>query len=124
MEATRNTRQKKAIRAAFEQTNQPLSPEEVLAFAIGQVPRLSIATVYRNIHALVESGWLVSLELPGEPKRYERTDEAHHHHFRCDHCGKLYQLPGCLLRERFRLPRGFRARRHEIFVYGLCAACA
>ena len=50
----RKTRQKAAIRAAFEAPNRPLSPQEVLQFAQREVGRLGIATVYGNLKALVQ----------------------------------------------------------------------
>ena len=119
----RNTQQKEAIYSAFEQADRPLSPEEVLALAARKVGRLSIATVYRNINVLVASETLAKVEVPGEPSRYEVAGKEHHHHFQCDRCRRLYELPGCLVREKPRLPRGFRSTGHEVFFYGLCAEC-
>lgn len=120
----RNTQQKEAIRAAFEQANRPLSPDEVLALANRKVERLSIATVYRNINSLVEDAFLATIDVPGGVSRYEIAGKEHHHHFQCDECGKVYELEGCLVQQKPRLPRGFRSNRHEMFYYGLCASCA
>jgi Fur family ferric uptake transcriptional regulator len=120
---TRNTKQKNAIRAAFVETGRPLSPEEVLSYAQRSVRALSIATVYRNLKAMVEEGWLVSVQLPSESARYEISGKAHHHHFWCNDCGKVYELEGCTPQIRTRLPRGFRALHHDFLLYGTCAAC-
>lgn len=87
------------------------------------VSGLSIATVYRNVGALVEEGWLVPVELPGEARRYEVAGKAHHHHFRCDSCGKVFELEGCALDVKPKLPRGFQVSGHEFFLYGNCAEC-
>ena len=119
----RKTKQKEAIRAAFLQADRPLSPEETLAIAQEEVHGLSIATVYRNIVNLVEEQWLASVELPGEAKRYEVAGKAHHHHFRCNGCGKVFELEGCSVDIRPKLPRGFRANGHGFFIYGSCADC-
>ncbi len=120
----RNTRQKAAIRTAFTTANRPLSPEEVLGYAKAEVPQVSIATIYRNIGSLVDDAWLVRVDIPGEPARYEVAGKQHHHHFRCNDCGKVYELQGCNLTPKPRLPRGFRATAHELFLYGTCATCA
>lgn len=120
---TRNTKQKDAIRSAFQEADRPLSPEETLALAQAEVDGLSIATVYRNIASLVEENWLTPVELPGEAKRYEVAGKDHHHHFRCNSCGKVFELEGCSVDIRPKLPRGFRASGHEFFIYGQCAAC-
>jgi Fur family ferric uptake transcriptional regulator len=119
----RNTRQKAAIREAFLRADRPLSPEEVLASAQGEVEGLSIATVYRNISALLESTWLTSIAMPGEALRYEVAGKAHHHHFRCNGCGKVFEMQGCDVTLRPRLPRGFRVTGHEFFLFGRCADC-
>lgn len=119
----RNTKQKEAIRAAFLEANRPLSPEEALAIAQEDVTGLSIATVYRNIVTLVEDRWLTPVELPGEAKRYEVAGKEHHHHFRCNACGKVFELEGCTVDIRPKLPRGFRAIGHDFFIYGSCADC-
>ena len=119
----RNTRQKAAIREAFLRADRPLSPEEVLTTAQAEVEGLSIATVYRNIGALLESDWLTTVSMPGESLRYEVAGKAHHHHFRCNGCGKVFELQGCELVQP-KLPRGFRVTGHEFFLFGRCPDCA
>ncbi len=119
----RNTRQKSAIRAAFLRADRPLSPEETLSFAQDEVDGISLATVYRNIGSLVKEKWLLPIELPGNSTRYEVAGKAHHHHFHCDGCGKVFELQGCDIEVKPRLPRGFRVTGHEFFLFGTCAEC-
>jgi Fur family ferric uptake transcriptional regulator len=119
----RNTKQKEAIRAAFTTADRPLSHEETLALAQASVDGLSLATVYRNIHLLVEEKWLSPVEVPGDTTRYEVAGKAHHHHFQCNECGKLFELEGCGIELKAKLPTGFRTTGHEFFVYGFCSAC-
>jgi Fur family ferric uptake transcriptional regulator len=119
----RHTRQKDAIRKAFTEADRPLSLEEALAAAQQHHRGLGIATVYRNLKSLVEDRWLTTVEIPGEPPRYEIAGKQHHHHFHCNDCGKLYELEGCVDQINTRLPRGFHATGHEFFLYGICASC-
>ncbi|MBO0910520.1 MAG: transcriptional repressor [Acidobacteria bacterium] len=121
--ATRNTRQKDAIRATFVETDRPLSPDEVLSYAKRGVDDLSIATVYRNLKAMVEEGWLVAVQLPGESPRYELAGKGHHHHFLCHDCRKVYELEGCIPSIKPKLPRGFRVVSHDLLLHGVCSAC-
>mgnify|MGYP002351117058 CR=1 FL=1 len=121
---TRNTRQKAAIREAFERSGRPLSTDEVLAIAQTQVDGLGIATVYRNIKALVDESWLMAVELPGEPPRYEIAGKDHHHHFRCDRCSRVFELHGCVPAIEALAAPGFTVRAHELVLYGICADCA
>ena len=124
MAQQRKTRQKDAIRAAFEAADRPLSHDEVMEMAKVSVEGISIATVYRNVGSLLEEKWLAAVEIPGSTTRYEVAGKAHHHHFKCNMCGKLYELAGCDVQVKPKLPRGFRATGHEFFLYGLCAGCA
>ena len=120
----RNTRQKEAIRAAFEEANRALSPEETLAYARKQVDSISIATVYRNIGSLVEEKWLTTVDIPGESSRYEVAGKEHHHHFHCNDCNKVFEMKGCDVQVKPKLPKGFRVTGHEFFLYGKCSDCA
>lgn len=119
----RNTRQREAIRQVFARTARPLSPQEVHLAASAVVTRLSIATVYRAIHSLLEEGHLELVRLPGEPARYEMAGQDHHHHFWCQSCDRVYDIPGCSALVEHHAPRGFRVDAHEVTLYGRCPAC-
>jgi Fur family transcriptional regulator, ferric uptake regulator len=123
---TRKTKQRDAIVGALEDAGRPLSPQEIVDAAEPAAPGLSLATVYRTIKLLTEEGETVVVPVPGEPDRYEhRTNaEHHHHHFRCDDCGKVYDVPGCAGSINELLPDGFTLRDHEVFLYGSCETCA
>lgn len=119
----RDTRQRRAIRRAFEEAGHPLSPQELLDLAQEEVRSLGIATVYRNIRALQDDGWLETVELPGEPPRYEVAGKAHHHHFHCRDCDRVFEVEGCPGNIQAITPNGFKLERHEFVLYGLCDAC-
>jgi len=82
-----------------------------------------MATVYRTIKALTDEGWLVPVEVPGAPPRYEVRGKAHHHHFHCLRCGKLFELDGCLEHLGKLIPPSFRVVDHVVMIYGYCASC-
>lgn len=84
---------------------------------------MSLATVYRNINALLDEGAITKVELPGQPALYEAAGLKHHHHFRCNTCGKTYDIDGCPGNFKPLLPKGFSLSDHEITLYGICAAC-
>ncbi len=120
----RNTRQRGAIRRAFQRAGRPLNTGEVLAQARTEVGGLGIATVYRNIRTLVDEGWLAPIALPGEAPRYELSGKEHHHHFHCRRCDRVFDTPGCVISFTEMTPPGFRIDDHDIVLYGLCAECA
>lgn len=119
----RNTRQRTVIRDVLDRASRPLGAPEILAEAQMQASGIGIATVYRTVKALIEEGWLVAVELPGEPPRYERAGKEHHHHFLCKECGKLFELNGCVDNLKRLLPDGFRILGHDVLLYGACADC-
>jgi Fur family ferric uptake transcriptional regulator len=118
---TRQTRQQAAIREAFLASDRPLSPQEVLEDAGSRAAGIGLATVYRQIKSLVVEGWLVTVELPGQPARYELSGKRHHHHFHCRACGRMFDIPGCP--GRLAAPAGFTIEDHEITLYGRCPEC-
>ncbi|MBM4188785.1 MAG: transcriptional repressor [Gemmatimonadetes bacterium] len=120
----RNTRQRAAIRAAFSRARRPLGPTEVLELARQDVDGLGIATVYRTIKSLVDDGWLTAVGLPGEPDRYEPAGLAHHHHFRCKSCDRVFDLEGCVEGLKKLVPKSFQLEGHELILVGRCKQCA
>lgn len=120
----RKTRQRDAIWLVLERASRPLGPQEVLARARKEVPRLGIATVYRNIKALVAEARLRVVELPGVPDRYEVAGKDHHHHFHCRSCDGVFEVDTCSGDFDRVTPEGFQLERHEVMLYGLCATCA
>lgn len=89
----RSTRQRRIIRAVFDNTERPLSIEEVLAAAQRcRKAAVSLSTVYRFVRSLVDDGSLSVFELPGQGAFYELAGKAHHHHFSCIRCGRVYEL--------------------------------
>jgi Fur family transcriptional regulator, peroxide stress response regulator len=81
----------------------------------------SRATVYNALHALLEAG-LVREVGGGAAARYDASVQRHHH-FACDSCGALDDIPW------FEVPSPVQALGHrlvsgyEILFRGLCPAC-
>lgn len=123
MRMQRNTRQREAIWRTLVEAGRPLSPLEILAESLPRVGSLGIATVYRTVKSLTEEGRLVPVELPGQPMRYERSGLAHHHHFCCTRCDRVFELEGCALVREPKTPRGFKIEGHEVTLYGTCREC-
>ncbi|GAC1548192.1 MAG: hypothetical protein NVS3B16_20910 [Vulcanimicrobiaceae bacterium] len=122
--AERTTKQKRAIRSAFETEGRPHSTGEAFEAAQNMIDGLGIATVYRSIRALLEDGWLTPIDVPGKGILYELAGKAHHHHFSCSSCHRVFELDGCGSDVAVPLPRGFVASGHDVTIYGRCAACA
>jgi len=120
----RNTQQRRAILAALEVTKRPLSVQEILDIASSDCPGLGIATVYRNVKALLQDEKLSPVELPGGSVLYELPGHHHHHHFSCRKCQKVYDIFDCGLNLHNLVPSGFKLEEHEILLSGVCEASA
>jgi Fur family ferric uptake transcriptional regulator len=119
----RSTRQRDAIKSVIQSAKRPLSPREVLEGARVAVDALGIATVYRNLKLLAAQGAIQVITLPGESARYEMRESAHHHHFKCTTCRRVYDIPGCPGNLRRLAPRGFTVDHHDVTLYGHCSDC-
>ena len=64
-----------------------------------------------------------SSRCPGESPRYEMRESAHHHHFQCTTCRRVYDVPGCPGNLRRLAPRGFTVEHHDVTLYGRCSDC-
>lgn len=120
----RHTRQRGAVRRVLQRAGRPLTPAEILLDARREISSLGIATVYRNIRALLDERWLTTVELVGEPARYELAGMPAHDHFRCRVCGAVFDVPSVPPADHRPLPVGFRLERHETVLHGVCAGCA
>lgn len=119
----RKTRQRDALKGVLGRSERPLSIAELFEEAAEQIEGLGVATVYRAVGALLEEGWIVAVEIPGEPVRYERSDKGHHHHFQCEKCERVFDISGCIDNLRKLVPPRFRVRTHAVTIFGLCEAC-
>jgi Fur family ferric uptake transcriptional regulator len=88
--------------------------------------KLGLATVYRTLGLLAESGVIDSLShRPGE-LCYRWCGQGHHHHLVCSSCHRVVELADCELDpwlERISRAHGFVTTGHRLEVSGLCAAC-
>jgi len=119
----RNTKQRRAIQEVFRAAERPLSPEEILERARAHVKGIGQATVYRSIAGLLEDRFIVPVDIPGHPSRYELAGLKHHHHFACMGCGRVFELEGCPYNGETDVPRGFTVTGHEVILYGTCKSC-
>jgi Fe2+ or Zn2+ uptake regulation protein len=88
-----------------------------------RLPRVSLATVYRNLRMLAAEG-VLSERADVAGMRFD-GNTAPHDHFTCVTCGRIYDVPALDGPERPRLARriGFEVLSRRIEFYGRCGAC-
>ena len=99
-----------------------------LAVAVRRRDRaLGLATVYRAVSALSDSGWLERVGERSGSALYARCPggEDHHHHLICTGCGRLEPADCPLAGVGAESPTasGFVVTGHDVTLYGLCPEC-
>lgn len=117
------TQQQSSILRVLDDLGRPVTPQELLETASNNSPGLGLATVYRALKRLVETGQVRKIEVAGLPPHYEMESDRHHHFFVCEGCQKIFDLDGCPGGFKKLLPPGFRMNSHEVIIYGECQGC-
>jgi Fur family ferric uptake transcriptional regulator len=119
----RTTRQRSAVLAALRQAPEPLSAQDLHA---GLGRRVGLATVYRTLQGLVESGQVDVFRRDSGEALYRLCNPLHHHHLVCERCGRVEEIDACEVQpwaERAARRRGFAITGHQADIFGLCPAC-
>jgi Fe2+ or Zn2+ uptake regulation protein len=120
----RLTRPRRVILDAVRGTDAHPSAAVVYRQVRRRLPRVSLATVYRNLRMLAAEGLLVErADLGG--MRFD-GNTAPHDHFTCVACGRIYDVPAPdarAARARVASRTGFEVLVQRSEFYGRCGAC-
>ena len=122
----RVTKQKTAILEILRSVDSHPTAEWLYQEARKQVPGISLGTVYRNLNLLRDNGEIIELHFGGGQSRFDGKND-NHYHFRCDNCGKVYDMGIPLIKSilpRARRAEGFLTMGYRLEYFGLCGDCA
>jgi Fur family ferric uptake transcriptional regulator len=124
-ERARRTPQREAVLAAIADLDGAFTPLELFDHARARDPQLGLATVYRTVELLRETGSVRLLVHDGRAT-YVRCHAGHHHHLVCTTCGNVEETELCAAPSAAELRKrhGFRAQEHQVDIFGLCERCA
>lgn len=91
MTTRRNTRQRQMVLDEVRSRCDHPNVEQIYTSIHDKDPRMSRATVYRNLHLLADEGEILSIRTPWEEHFDLRTDD--HPHIICTHCGCVEDVP-------------------------------
>ena len=121
------TKQRRAVLNAFIECENHVSAEELYNLVTAIEPKVGLATVYRTLALLIQSGLASELDFGDGQKRYEhKYMHIHHDHMICTECGKIIEFNHPLIekfQEEVASRNGFTITSHKLDMFGLCSQC-
>lgn len=84
------------------------------------------SSVFRAVSMLQRQGVLERIDLGDGRARFELRED-HHEHIRCESCGRIEEVPGCVLDDasaQVQSLTGFKVTNHTVVFGGLCRNCS
>lgn len=123
----KSTRQRNLVIDTFFSLDGHLSVEDVWAKVRALDQRVSVATVYRTMKLLSESGLAHARNFGDGQTRYEpAVGREHHDHLICTRCGAIVEFENDQierLQDAVARRHGFKVTSHKMELYGLCKTC-
>lgn len=85
---------------------------------------ISLATLYKNIHTMMEVSLIREVKVPGHKSKYEIEKESHIHVL-CNVCGDLEDIPlnpAEILENAVQLSQ-YRTEEISVVISGICPEC-
>ena len=116
------TKQKRLVLDIIESSHKHPTAEEVFFEARQQMPNIALGTVYRNLNALVDEGFVRRITLAWTPDRFDKTN-CDHDHLVCQKCGKPKDVVLSGIAEEIKKNSGDDIVSYELNAYYICEAC-
>lgn len=123
----RPTRQRRAVSAVVEASADFRSAQDIHALLRLEGAKVGLATVYRILQSLAESGDLDVLKTDSGEAVYRQCSPTHHHHLVCRSCGRTIEIKGPAV-ERWANAmageHGYTDVSHTLELFGTCPGCS
>lgn len=121
----RMTNQREVILRELRKSKQHLTADELYERVKKDMPRISLATVYRNLEILSEAGMIQKLEISGRQKRFD-WDTAAHDHIYCVQCHRIDNLDlehKSISKEVLKKVSSYEITGYRLEFAGICPSC-
>jgi Fe2+ or Zn2+ uptake regulation protein len=102
------------------------SIDELHAAVVDSLGAADYSTVFRAVSGMEKDGLIQRIDL-GDGKVHFEMSEDHHEHIRCDSCGRVVEVPGCVLDDAsasVKSSTGFVVTSHQLLFTGVCPECS
>ena len=116
---------RRLVLEALFAVDRPVTAEEIAGGVGGRLPKLDLASVYRNLERLEELGIVRHTHVGHSPGLYAPAG-SRHEHVVCERCGARQAVDSALLdgvRAAVRAAVGWEARFDHFPLAGLCPRC-
>lgn len=123
----RTTRQRQAVADLLGERDDFRSAQQIHAELRSRGDTIGLATVYRNLASMVQSGEVDTLLRDDGEALYRRCSRQHHHHLVCRDCGRTVEVAGPVVEQWANMvaaEHGFSDVSHTLELFGRCRRCS
>ena len=120
------TTQRSLLLELIRQAEGHLDADELYRRAREKEPRISLATVYRNLKLFKELGLIAESNLGDTHSHYEIKRTTEHHHLVCLGCGQVIEFDSPLIAKavaKTQREKGFDITSVQLKMEGYCPKC-
>ena len=96
--------------------------DEIYSTLKPDLPSLSKTTVYNILKLFMEKDIITSINIDSNEMRYELKEEEHSH-FKCNVCGKIYDIPAVKTAINYNTLSGYEIESEDVTLKGICPSC-
>lgn len=122
----RPTRQQSAVIDALGASGDFTSAQDLHARLRDSGAKVGLATVYRTLSGLAETGQVDVLRTDEGESVYRQCSTGHHHHLVCRTCGRTVEIEGPAVErwaDAVAAEHGFSQVEHTLEIFGTCGEC-
>jgi Fur family ferric uptake transcriptional regulator len=125
-EQVKKTKQRKAVADLLLSITKFSSAQEVHSLLAKRGEKVGLATVYRTLQALSETGAVDILRNETGEALYRACGSEHHHHLVCTKCSKTSEISAPAIEawtEKIAIDNNYQIQGHTIEIFGICRNC-
>ena len=123
----KNTKSRNLIYKILEQSDVPVTSEQIFLKLKDSDAIINLSTVYRVLEIFVSKGIAIKSTVTSNNKSiFELNRMEHRHHMICVNCKKVFALDNCPLEEyekKIKSKMGFDVTGHKLEIFGYCKNC-
>ena len=123
----RTTWQRRAVSSLLDVTQEFMTVAQIHDSLRRDGDNVGLATVYRAVQAMSESGERDVIRHPDGEAAYRRCSAGHHHHLVCRECGATVEIEADAVEtwaDEVASRYGFTNAGHELEIFGECSDCS